>query len=163
LAPDRVRLFAIIFDGILPFSGQISLLRAHASAASTLEDRSRATALVTGGVAIGLAMGPGQLLSFAHLPSPPSPMMFSLPNLLLLAGLSRPLAGPGPPFVHVQRPGPVRLIPEHGERALPVVLLPRKFGRNFAEEAAPQKGKTVSHQFQCFSFPLREMIRMRRP
>jgi len=41
------------------FKGNISLLKAYASSASTQRDRSRAIALVTGGVALGMTMGPG--------------------------------------------------------------------------------------------------------
>lgn len=43
------------------FQGNTSLLKAYASTASTTEDRSRAIAWVTGGVALGQTMGPGWL------------------------------------------------------------------------------------------------------
>lgn len=43
-------------------SSSISLLKAYTNTASTAADRSRAIAFVTGGVALGMTMGPGKLL-----------------------------------------------------------------------------------------------------
>uniref|UniRef100_A0A183C9K1 MFS domain-containing protein n=1 Tax=Globodera pallida TaxID=36090 RepID=A0A183C9K1_GLOPA len=51
-------------------TAQIALLRAHASAASTVEDRSRAIAFVTGGNAIGLSLGPAFQIAFSWLGFP---------------------------------------------------------------------------------------------
>uniref|UniRef100_A0A7E4ZVB1 MFS domain-containing protein n=1 Tax=Panagrellus redivivus TaxID=6233 RepID=A0A7E4ZVB1_PANRE len=48
-------------------SANISLLRAYASTASTGKDRSKAIALVTGGLALGMTMGPGFQLLFTPL------------------------------------------------------------------------------------------------
>lgn len=45
----------------------MSLLRAYASTASTLKDRSRAIACVSGGIAIGSMIGPGLQLLFSPL------------------------------------------------------------------------------------------------
>ncbi|KAF1748356.1 hypothetical protein GCK72_024823 [Caenorhabditis remanei] len=48
-------------------TGNMSLLRAYASTASTMKDRSRAIACVSGGIAMGTMIGPGLQLLFAPL------------------------------------------------------------------------------------------------
>ncbi|UMM42486.1 hypothetical protein L5515_018301 [Caenorhabditis briggsae] len=48
-------------------TGNMSLLRAYAATASTLKDRSRAIAFVSGGIALGTMIGPGLQLLFAPL------------------------------------------------------------------------------------------------
>ncbi|CCD67917.1 Major facilitator superfamily (MFS) profile domain-containing protein [Caenorhabditis elegans] len=48
-------------------TGNMSLLRAYASTASTSKDRSRAIACVSGGIALGTMMGPGLQLLFSPL------------------------------------------------------------------------------------------------
>uniref|UniRef100_A0A914HTK3 Major facilitator superfamily (MFS) profile domain-containing protein n=1 Tax=Globodera rostochiensis TaxID=31243 RepID=A0A914HTK3_GLORO len=79
-------------------TAQIALLRAHASAASTVEDRSRAIAFVTGGNAIGLSLGPAFQIAFSWLGFPGLTMfgplhlsMFNCPALFaaLLSILNR--------------------------------------------------------------------------
>ncbi|CAL2050583.1 unnamed protein product [Caenorhabditis brenneri] len=48
-------------------TGNMSLLRAYASTASTLKDRSRAIAFVSGGISLGTMVGPGFQLLFTPL------------------------------------------------------------------------------------------------
>jgi hypothetical protein len=57
-----------LFPGI--GSSNISLLKAYASTASVPKDRSRAIAFVTGGVALGMTMGPAFQLLFTPIGYP---------------------------------------------------------------------------------------------
>uniref|UniRef100_A0A915NSX8 Major facilitator superfamily (MFS) profile domain-containing protein n=1 Tax=Meloidogyne floridensis TaxID=298350 RepID=A0A915NSX8_9BILA len=61
LFPIEERRYALLIGRFVTGIGSsnISLLKAYASSASTQRDRSRAIALVTGGVALGMTMGPG--------------------------------------------------------------------------------------------------------
>uniref|UniRef100_A0A183C535 MFS domain-containing protein n=1 Tax=Globodera pallida TaxID=36090 RepID=A0A183C535_GLOPA len=70
--PTGGQTFMLICARFVAGSGaaQISTLRAYVSAASTLEDRSRATAFVTGGVAVGLSLGPAFQIAFSWLSYP---------------------------------------------------------------------------------------------
>ncbi|KAL3072393.1 hypothetical protein niasHT_034077 [Heterodera trifolii] len=64
--------YVLIWSRFITGAGtsQIGLLRAYAAAASTIEDRSRATAFVTGGNAIGLSLGPAFQIAFQWLGFP---------------------------------------------------------------------------------------------
>ncbi|KAL3123468.1 hypothetical protein niasHT_004640 [Heterodera trifolii] len=59
-------------------SGNISLLKAYASTASVPENRSRAIALITGGVALGQTIGPALQFLFTPFGSPGSDLPFGL-------------------------------------------------------------------------------------
>uniref|UniRef100_A0A914NF51 Major facilitator superfamily (MFS) profile domain-containing protein n=1 Tax=Meloidogyne incognita TaxID=6306 RepID=A0A914NF51_MELIC len=63
LFPIEERRYALLIGRFVTGIGSsnISLLKAYASSASTQRDRSRAIALVTGGVALGMTMGPGNI------------------------------------------------------------------------------------------------------
>ncbi|KAL3102261.1 hypothetical protein niasHS_003670 [Heterodera schachtii] len=70
--PASSKTLVLIFARFIAGTGaaQLSTLRAYVSAASTLEDRARATAFVTGGVAIGISLGPAFQIAFSWLSYP---------------------------------------------------------------------------------------------
>uniref|UniRef100_A0A915MBD3 Major facilitator superfamily (MFS) profile domain-containing protein n=1 Tax=Meloidogyne javanica TaxID=6303 RepID=A0A915MBD3_MELJA len=78
LFPIEERRYALLIGRFVTGIGSsnISLLKAYASSASTQRDRSRAIALVTGGVALGMTMGPAFQLLF-------TPIGYPGPNILI--------------------------------------------------------------------------------
>ncbi|KAF7634765.1 hypothetical protein Mgra_00005799 [Meloidogyne graminicola] len=72
LFPIEERKYALLIGRFITGIGSsnISLLKAYASTASTQKDRSRAIALVTGGVALGMTMGPAFQLLFTPIGFP---------------------------------------------------------------------------------------------
>ncbi|CAK5028793.1 unnamed protein product [Meloidogyne enterolobii] len=78
LFPIEERKYALLIGRFVTGIGSsnISLLKAYASSASTQRDRSRAIALVTGGVALGMTMGPAFQLLF-------TPIGYPGPNIFI--------------------------------------------------------------------------------
>jgi hypothetical protein len=60
------------------FPGNMSMMQSYASTASLQKDRSRAIAIVTGGVSLGMCVGPGLQLFFTPLSYPGIPLFHTL-------------------------------------------------------------------------------------